>query len=382
MKKAAALLLALMMLFACVSAGAREEKKGGSLFGNAGNTPETEATQEAGSGFSVTDKSTGSAAKQEKSGGFFVTDKSSGSEAAQADEPSANAEAETQEAPATALAADEWLSPDQYYYQQLSDEHKAAWANDIANVLAYPDQSKAEKNIRQQALASMIKADNPRIFWVDWIDSTAMLRFDTGSTPHYEGVKLPGGATLAEYQTLFAQGVEDAVDEIAQSLPEDADAKAKVRAIYAWLCDNNSYNDAQTSKHKSESDPVAFAYLAAHSAYSAIIPGDDFEPVCDGYGGAFKVLCDELGVPCICVCGSMTSVSSHMWNYVQLESGDWYLVDATTGDVYDTDMFCLMKASEAKKYEYTPNPYLYSGVNPDNGYSEGAAFTVPELAKK
>ena len=127
---------------------------------------------------------------------------------------------------------------------------------------------------------------------------------------------------------------------------------------------------------------MAFAYLAAHSAYSAIIPGDDFEPVCDGYGGAFKVLCDELGVPCICVCGSMTSVSSHMWNYVQLESGDWYLVDATTGDVYDTDMFCLMKASEAKKYEYTPNPYLYSGVNPDNGYSEGAAFTVPELAKK
>ena len=65
MKKAAALLLALMMLFACVSAGAQEEKKGGSLFGNAGNTSEPEATQEAGKGFSVTDKSTGSAAKQE-----------------------------------------------------------------------------------------------------------------------------------------------------------------------------------------------------------------------------------------------------------------------------------------------------------------------------
>lgn len=380
MKKAAALLLALAMLFACAVAGAREEKTSGSFFGTAGSTPAPEAAQEKGSGFSVTDKSSGPAAEQEK-GGLFVNDKSTTSAAAQEEDAPVDGDPATQEAPATALAADEWLSPDQYYYKQLSDEHKAAWANDIANVLAYPDQSKAAKDIRQQALASMIKTDNPRIFWVDWIDSTAMLRFDTGSNPHYEGVKLPGGATLAEYQALFAQGVEDAVDEISQSLPDDADAKAKVRAIYAWLCDNNSYNDAQTSKHKSESDPVAFAYLAAHSAYSAIIPDDDFEPVCEGYGGAFKVLCDELGVPCICVNGSMTSLDRHMWNYVQLEDGGWYLVDVTTGDAYDTDMFCLMKASGAQKYEYTPNPYMNSGVNPDNGYAEGAAFTVPELAR-
>ena len=93
------------------------------------------------------------------------------------------------------------------------------------------------------------------------------------------------------------------------------------------------------------------------------------------------MLCDALGVNCICVNGSMTSVSYHMWNYVQLENGGWYLVDATTGDAYSTDIFCLMKSSGAQKYEYTPNPYMNSGVNPSNGYTEGAAFTVPELAR-
>lgn len=285
---------------------------------------------------------------------------------------------------ATALALDgaDWLSADQYYYQQLSPEHRAAWADDVANALSYPAQQKAERDRRHQALACMIKADNPRIFWIDWIDSEALLRFETGSVAHYEGVSLPAGLTLADAQAQFTAGVERAVAEISGKLSSKADVRAKVRAIYAWLCENNTYNDAQTSKHKKESDPVAFAYLAAHSAYSAILPGDAYEPVCEGYAGAFKVLCDALGVPCICVSGSMTSLSAHMWNYVQLENGKWYQVDVTTGDAYSTEQFCLMNASGAKKYEYAPNPYMGSGVNPDNGYTEGAAFTVPELAAK
>lgn len=284
-------------------------------------------------------------------------------------------------ASALALERSEWLSPDQYYYQQLSAEHKAAWEKDITNALSYPNQKKQNKDRRQQALAKMIIADNPRIFWIDWIDSNAMLRYDTGNTAHYDGVKLPKGTTLAQHQTIFAQGVDDAVAQIKAKLPKKADAKAKVKAIYNWLCKNNTYNDYQTSKYKKNSDPVAFAYLAAHSAYSAVIPGDEFEPVCEGYACAFKVLCDELGVTSICVSGSMTSVSNHMWNYVQMENGKWYLVDVTTGDAYSTDLFCMMNASGAKKYEYSPNPYMGSGVNPSNGYTEGAAFTVPDLAK-
>jgi len=287
----------------------------------------------------------------------------------------------TSSMPAFALERSEWLSPDQFYYQQLSPEHKAAWENDINNVLSYPAQVKMPKERRHQALAPMIKADNPRIFWIDWIDSNAILRFDTGSTPHYGAIKISGGMTLADFQIQFDAGVESAVTEISAELSSSANAKTKVRAIYAWLCENNEYNDSQTSSHKKESDPVAFAYLAAHSAYSGIVKNDEYLPVCEGYAGAFKVLCDELGIACICVSGSMTSLSNHMWNYVQLENGQWYLVDATTGDAYSTDRFCLMDASSAAKYEYLPNPYMGSGVNPSNGYTEGAAFTFPELAK-
>lgn len=281
---------------------------------------------------------------------------------------------------AFALEKEDWLSPDQYYWKQLSAEHRAAWENDIANVLSYPNQTKMTKDRRQQALAPMIKADNPRIFWIDWIDSNARLRFDTGSTAHYEGVQMPGGKTLANYQAFFAFGVKAAAEEISRGLPKNADAKTIVKAVYKWLCDNNEYNNFQTNKYKKEHDPVSFAFLAAHSAYSAIIKGDEYLPVCEGYAGAFKVLCDELGVPCICVSGSMKSVPNHMWNYVQMENGKWYLVDVTYGDAYSAEVFCLMGAGKAANYEYTPNPYMGSGVNPSNGYTEGAAFTVPELA--
>lgn len=280
--------------------------------------------------------------------------------------------------PALALNRELWLSSDQYYYNQLSAEHRAAWEDVIRNVLDYPNQVSASKDYRHQALAFMIKSDNPKIFWLDWINSNGILSFNTGTT-HYQNFVVPNGQTLANLQDAFSNSVSAAANEIGAGL-EQANRETKIRAIYTWLCENNTYNNAQTSRHKAESDPVAFAYLAAHSAYSAIIPADEYEPVCEGYACAFKVLCDELDVPCICVSGSMTSLSAHMWNYVQLENGQWYQVDVTTGDAYSTDLFCLMKASLAQKYEYTPNPYMGSGINPSNGYTEGAAFTVPALA--
>lgn len=281
-----------------------------------------------------------------------------------------------------------WLSKDQYYYQQLSDAHKAAWTIDIENVLHYPDQTQAgTQDLRNQALASMIKTDNPRIFWIDWIDSRGLLRFETGSVATYAALQFPDGQTLETLRETFLAGIDAAVADIARNLSADADARTKAKAIHDWLCRNNVYNDAQTSSHKKESDPVSFAYLAAHSAYSAIIPGDAYEPVCEGYANAFKILCEELGVTCICVNGSTSFASAHRWNYVQLEDGKWYLVDVTSDDAgngndsyYHT--YFMLTSSKSAQSAYTPSPYMNSGVNPSNGYTEGAAFTVPELAEK
>lgn len=59
-------------------------------------------------------------------------------------------------------------------------------------------------------------------------------------------------------------------------------------------------------------------------------------PVCEGYARALKVLCDQMGIPCVLVNGSAKSSSTdpgeaHMWNYVQVD-GVWYALDATWND--------------------------------------------------
>ena len=280
-----------------------------------------------------------------------------------------------------------WLSDDQYYYQQLSPEHKAAWETDVANALTYPVQTDAASvDLRYQALASMIKTDNPRIFWIDWIDALGRLRYDTGSTATYAAMAFPEGTTLETHKELFLAAIDTAVAEIQASLPANAGVYDKAKAIHDWLCVNNTYNSAQTSSHKKDHDPVSFAYQAAHSAYSAIVKGDEYQPVCEGYASAFKILCEELGVPCVSVHGSTTFASGHMWNCVQTEDGKWYIVDVT-GDDVDTSgidyyhYYFMIGSDKVANQGYIPQPYMNSGVNPSNGYTEGAAFTTPETVK-
>ncbi len=277
-----------------------------------------------------------------------------------------------------------WLSKDQYYYNQLSAAHKKAWDFDITNVLNYPEQTPSSaRDVRHQALAPMIKADNPRIFWIDWIDSQGLLRYETGSTATYAPLTFPNGKTLSSLQETFLAAIPKAVAAIEKTLPANPTAADKARAIHDWLCKNNTYNEKQTSSHKKENDPVSFAYLAAHSAYSALIPLDTYKPVCEGYAGAFKILCEEFGLEAICVSGSTKEIANHMWNYVKLDDGQWYLVDVDADDLANSYVhtYFLLGQSKSAESGYTPNAYMGSGVNPDNGYTEGAAFTVPELAK-
>lgn len=81
------------------------------------------------------------------------------------------------------------------------------------------------------------------------------------------------------------------------------------------------------------------------SALSAIEGHDDQQaPVCEGYSRAFKVICDELEIPCILISGIVRDGDGqrggHMWNYVKMEDDNWYVVDVTWDDpsvAYNTD---------------------------------------------
>lgn len=56
--------------------------------------------------------------------------------------------------------------------------------------------------------------------------------------------------------------------------------------------------------------------------------------VCEGYSKGFKLICDKLDIPCVCIFGNYNSSTqmAHMWNYVLMEDNCWYAVDLTWDD--------------------------------------------------
>ena len=135
--------------------------------------------------------------------------------------------------------------------------------------------------------------------------------------------------TRAQYDTMTSD-VERARSTIlsnntvknADSLPE------KELAIHDLLCAMNDYS----------SDPDRTqAHNICHSAYSALV-NDGYDPVCDGYSGAFQYLLDGAGIDSYIVVGNVIDSRGkelHAWNIVKI-GGQWYEVD-TTWDPKDAD---------------------------------------------
>lgn len=67
--------------------------------------------------------------------------------------------------------------------------------------------------------------------------------------------------------------------------------------------------------------------VMVHSAYGCLVNGYS---VCEGYAYAYKLLCDEAGIPCDLVLGQVDD-AWHMWNLIQLD-GTWHHVDVTYDD--------------------------------------------------
>ena len=110
----------------------------------------------------------------------------------------------------------------------------------------------------------------------------------------------------------------------------------------------------------------SFDGILAHSAGGSLVGGSS---VCEGYAKAFKLICDRENIPCILVLNE-----AHMWNEVQMEDGNWYIVDVT-GDDFDgklqkieVDYGCFLKGKSF--YESHNRIYEYYGVS----------FDYPEVA--
>ena len=102
----------------------------------------------------------------------------------------------------------------------------------------------------------------------------------------------------------------------------------KICYLNDWLTKNNAYNSSANLNGIDGDCRSCISALTGRFGTGG--------PVCEGYAEAFKVLCDQLGIPCVLVTGygynSSGIPEAHMWNKVCMEDGKWYGVDVTWND--------------------------------------------------
>lgn len=213
-------------------------------------------------------------------------------------------------------------------YQVVHSEDKA-WML-VAKAPADQDSFLAAKR-RLARVYDEFSIDHPEVFWLcGWSD----LKFETLTSTAYgqtayiiltlksfgeNSFDMRGDYTEKSIQADIAK-LDQSVKDILNDMPKGSDAEM-VRYFNKWLTKHNDYCsvvDKGVPLFSNKSISALFGSTGANG------------PVCTGYTGAFKVLCDRAGIPCLFAVGNMGKVY-HAWNYVQIEQL-WYAVDVTWND--------------------------------------------------
>lgn len=125
-----------------------------------------------------------------------------------------------------------------------------------------------------------------------------------------------------DIRRVMARCDED-IEKILRTIPTGADRFTQICYLNDWLVEHNSYN----VKEGGYTPWYATQCISALEGFKGVDG-----PVCGGYTSAFKVLCDALDIPCVLVHTQEIFDPDHVWNYVQMENGEWYAVDVTWND--------------------------------------------------
>ncbi len=170
--------------------------------------------------------------------------------------------------------------------------------------------------------------DCPQVFWLKAPKYNVSISITKGAsiTGTVKSVTIGIGSAVL-YEGAFADraafntAVQSAVIEIKKELSSDTSRAETLKTIHDYLCEKIVYGENTFS----------------HSAVGVFLKGGTV--VCEGYAKSYKILCDQFGIPCALVVGDANE-GAHMWNYVQMEDTNWYLVDVTWDDqttgIFDT----------------------------------------------
>ena len=214
-------------------------------------------------------------------------------------------------------------------------------------------------SVLQGAVSALIE-DYPEFFWV------GSYGFSGASASRVNGqyvAKIPLDLSLdtdayANFGTVRSY-YDGMMQAIADFRIDGATRYEKLKSIHDQIARAVSYDTDFNNPISHQPTSVFFA---------------PYEPVCEGYAEAFKLLCDKAGIPCIGVIGD-ASGEAHKWNYVQMEDGKWYGVDLTWDDQDDTMYDFFLVGSNTKDAFFGQGGFL-DGHTPTGEEFNGASYTL------
>lgn len=175
----------------------------------------------------------------------------------------------------------------------------------------------------QVALDAFLK-DYPDCFWLDVANSKCNYRFaGSGSAGQIRWT-----ITEVKYNFVVKSSYQSNVASVESDLRQ---------AIQDFPVSGRTRYDKLKSIHDALANRVTYKETGekSHDAVGALLNG---KAVCEGYAKAVKLLCDRYNIPCVLVVGDAydsrtdSNPEPHMWNYIKMEDGKWYAMDATWGD--------------------------------------------------
>ena len=236
-----------------------------------------------------------------------------------------------------------------------------------------------------QAASDAFSYDYPQAFWFrgsNYGYRVSCVRDGSSSTGYRGTFKnftfKPANREISENAHTrmgdFMDGVQSAVAELNEQTL-GMDMEQKIKRIHDYICQRVTYRNDNT--------------LWVHSAASLFLDADPAF-VCEGYAKSMKIFCYYMGINCACVSGTARGTSSgtpgaHMWNYVQMDDGNWYLVDATWDDVGTPPSSRYLLVGRSTKGQYITigeERVEYTSFSTTSAETAGPVFILPVLAEE
>ena len=236
-----------------------------------------------------------------------------------------------------------------------------------------------------QAASDAFSYDYPQAFWFrgsNYGYRVSCVRDGSSSTGYRGTFKnftfKPANREISENSHTrmgdFMGGVQSAVAELNEQTL-GMDMEQKIKRIHDYICQRVTYKNDNT--------------LWVHSAASLFLDADPAF-VCEGYAKSMKIFCYYMGINCACISGTARGTSSgtpgaHMWNYVQMDDGNWYLVDATWDDVGTPPSSRYLLVGRSTKGQYITigeERVEYTSFSTTSAETAGPVFILPVLAEE